>query len=451
MATSSISGLASGLDSATIIDQLMQLEAMSQNRLKTQQNTQNSVLTALRQVNTRASTLGSAAATLAKPETWQTVKGTSSNSLVSVTTTGSAIATRLDLTVLRPAVAHQQTFATAVAMDAQVLTSADGAFELTVGGETKSLSSDGSLAGVVKAINEAKAGVTAAPVRTADGAYRLQITADTVGSEKAFTLTNLDETVLGAATTRTGVGAQIDVGGIVAESATNVFTDLVPGVTVTLADGVVADALDPSKSTKATLTVAQDSSGITSKVKDLVSQVNDLLSHLDTQTNPGATGTKGILAGEAASRGLRSALASSVFSGDNTSMAEVGIQTDRSGKLVFDEAKFKDAYAKDPAGVAARFTTSATEGAQAGWAARVEGVTKAAHDRDTGSVTTAISGRETTIKRLGGDIEAWDRRLELRRETLQRTYTALETALSRLNSQGNWLAGQISSLPNYNN
>jgi flagellar hook-associated protein 2 len=37
----------------------------------------------------------------------------------------------------------------------------------------------------------------------------------------------------------------------------------------------------------------------------------------------------------------------------------------------------------------------------------------------------------------------------MRRSTLERTYTALETALNSLQSQGNWLAGQISSLPTY--
>ena len=257
-----------------------------------------------------------------------------------------------------------------------------------------------------------------------------------------------DEVVLGAATTRDGIGAKIDVGGIVAESTTNVFKDLVPGVTITLADGVVANTDDPTKSTKATVTVAQDTAGIAGKVKDLVSQVNDFLSHLDTQTNSGATGTKGVLAGDAASRSLRSALANTVFGSDNKSMADLGIQTDRYGKVVFDEAKFKDAFAKDPAGVAARFTTSATEGAQGGWAARVETAAKAAYG-DKGSITASIAGRESTIKRLGSDIEAWDLRLEKRRTNLERTYTALETALSGLNSQATWLAGQISGLPKW--
>ena len=38
---------------------------------------------------------------------------------------------------------------------------------------------------------------------------------------------------------------------------------------------------------------------------------------------------------------------------------------------------------------------------------------------------------------------------ELRRTTLERQYTALETALSSMQSQSSWLSSQISSLPSY--
>jgi flagellar hook-associated protein 2 len=73
MATSSISGLASGLDTATIITQLMQLEAIPQSRLKTQQSTQKTALTALQSLNTDLVSLASKAEALAKPATWQTL------------------------------------------------------------------------------------------------------------------------------------------------------------------------------------------------------------------------------------------------------------------------------------------------------------------------------------------------------------------------------------------
>lgn len=441
----SISGLSSGIDSATIIDQLMQLEAIPQDRLKAQQNTEKAVLTALRTLNTDTSLLLGNAEKLAKAETWQSMKATSSNSLVTVTSTSSALPTKLSITVVRPAVAHQQTFASSVGLDAPVLTSPDGTFALTIGGKTHDLTSDGTLGGVVKAINAAAAGVTATPVRTAEGTYRLQITADKVGAASTFDLTNLDTTKLGPVTVRTGVGAQIDVGGILAESSTNVFADLVPGVTVTLADGVVAGA----EPTKATISLSQDSSTVKSSVSALVDQVNKLLTTIDTQTAGKTTTTAaGPLAGDATARSLRTALLNTVFGTGTTSMSSLGIQTDRYGKLVFDGAAFDKAYAADPAGVAAKFTTGATTSGD-GWAARVAAVAKAASAPRTGAIATAIDGRNTTIERLTKSISDWDDRLELRRASLERTYTALETALNGLQSQGNWLAGQIASLPSY--
>jgi flagellar hook-associated protein 2 len=128
--------------------------------------------------------------------------------------------------------------------------------------------------------------------------------------------------------------------------------------------------------------------------------------------------------------------------GAQESLAELGIETDRSGKLVFDKAEFEAAYEADPTGVAERFTTAET-----GFAARVQEVAETASDKVDGTITAAITGRNEAIERLNDSIEAWDMRLELKRTTLTRQFTALETALSRMNSQSSWLAGQISSLP----
>jgi flagellar hook-associated protein 2 len=43
-------------------------------------------------------------------------------------------------------------------------------------------------------------------------------------------------------------------------------------------------------------------------------------------------------------------------------------------------------------------------------------------------------------------IDAWDRSLTLRRATLDRQFSALETALSQMQSQSSWLSSQISTL-----
>ncbi len=56
----------------------------------------------------------------------------------------------------------------------------------------------------------------------------------------------------------------------------------------------------------------------------------------------------------------------------------------------------------------------------------------------------AISGR---IRSYDDQIEAFETRLELRETALRRQFTGLETALQQLHSQGQWLAGQLGSLP----
>jgi flagellar hook-associated protein 2 len=444
MPTSSISGLASGLDTAGIINQLMQLEAISQNRLKAQQSAQKSVLAALQSLNTDVASLATKAGDLAKATTWQTLKATSSSAAVTATAGSSATAASFTIGVTALAASAQTLYADKTALDANVVT---GTVTLSgADGKTHAITTAGStLADLAKGINDAKAGVTATTVQTAPGVYQLQLTADATGAGTTdISLTGVSLTV--ASSTR-GQDAAISIGdlGLTATSKSNTFADITPGVTLTLAAGAKAGDT-------ATITVAQDATGVKAGVKALVDQVNALLTKIDTQS-ANATGgtTAGVLSGDATVRSLRSALLNTVFGATGTtSMASVGIQTDRYGKLVFDEAAFDKAYAADPAAVASQFTTGSTTTTPTvpdGWAARLQTAARNASSSTTGTITTAITGRQSSIDRLGDDIDAWDMRLELRRTSLTRQFTALETALSSMQSQGNWLAGQLASLP----
>ncbi len=446
MATSSISGLSSGMDTATIIDQLMQLEAVPQNRLRTQQSTEKSVLSALRALNTDTSLLANKAATLAKPATWQTLKATTSGTGATATASDTATATSFSFTIDALATTHQLGFTNGAALDATVVTGSSIKITGSDGVAHDVPTGTGTLKELVAAINGSSSttGVKATAIKVADGSYRLLAESTSTGAATSFTLTNADgSNVLGGAAVRAGTDARISLGlGISATSATNTFTDLAPGVSVTL--GATA-----TLGSTGSVSVAQDTSTVKASVSALVDQVNKLLTSIDDQT-AGKTSTTaaGVLAGDSTARSLRSALLNTVFGGGTTSMSSLGIQTDRYGKLVFDSAAFDKAYTADPAGVAAKFTTGATTTAD-GWAARVATVANAASDSTKGSITAAIAGRNSTIDRLTQSIADWDDRLEMRRTSLERTYTALETALNSLQSQGTWLAGQIASLPTY--
>src|SRR5690349_23917118 len=94
----------------------MQLEAVPQTKLKDQQTAENSVLTALRALNTDTALLASKAATLSKASTWQTLQGTSTGTGVSVSVTDKAGAASFSLTVDRLATTHQLGFNTGAAL-----------------------------------------------------------------------------------------------------------------------------------------------------------------------------------------------------------------------------------------------------------------------------------------------------------------------------------------------
>jgi flagellar hook-associated protein 2 len=82
-----------------------------------------------------------------------------------------------------------------------------------------------------------------------------------------------------------------------------------------------------------------------------------------------------------------------------------------------------------------------------GVAARLDAVASDAIDFGTGSITTAISGRQSRMSQIDGQISNWDVRLAAREATMRAQFAAMETALGKLKDQSNWLAGQLASLP----
>ncbi len=439
MATASISGLGSGLDTASIIEQFMQLEAASQNRLRSRQTTERSVLSALQSLNTKVAALATRAGDLLKPGAFNAVTATSSEAKVAVSATTSAAPGSFSVRVDQTAVTHRIELATATGTGTAGTVPTKIRLDRLDGTAAVDLTTDGTLGGLVSAINDPSnaTGLRATAVRVGTDQFRLVVEAASTGAAGDFTLTDASDgsALLGGATVRQGRDAQVTVGdSIVATSSSNTFADLVPGVTLTLAPGT-------APGTTSEVVLARDPAATTSAVKGLVDAVNSLLADIDTQTKTSST-ARGVLAGDAGVRSIRDSILASVFPTNGTSLADLGIQTDRYGKVVLDEAAFKKAYAADPTAVQGRLGAADT-----GFVARIKAAAESATNRETGTLTTAITGTNAAIERLDDNIEAWDLRLELRRTALTRQFTALETALSQMNSQSSWLAGQLSSLP----
>ncbi|MGN6301565.1 MAG: flagellar filament capping protein FliD [Angustibacter sp.] len=455
MATT-VDGLISGLDTTGIISQLMQVEAVPQNRLKTSLTTEQSALSALQSVNTRFAGLQSAAEKLQQASTWGAATASSSSASVTATAGSGALSGSVTFSVTQLATAQSsisgQTFASLT--DTSAIT--DSSFELHLGTGTSAKTvavnapADGSLQSLVNAINGTKdAGVRAAAVQVSPGQYRLQLTATSTGAANTFSLTGSAGAPLSSLSfsdVTTAQDAVLHVGdptsGYDITSASNTIAGVMPGVTLKVT-GKVSDV---------TVNVDTDSSSIADAVQSLVTAANLALtgiSNVSSQGTVGADGKRtggGALAGDSLMRQLTSQLLSKVTAGvGGTSLSTVGIGVNKDGIITFDKAKFTDALAADPAGTQAMFTTATTGGT--GFADTVQALAKSASD-STGSIASAIDGRNSTIKSLTDRISDWDVRLASRKDALQRQYSALEMALGKLKNQSTWLAGQINQMSN---
>ncbi|HET7327463.1 MAG TPA: flagellar filament capping protein FliD [Nocardioidaceae bacterium] len=513
MVNTSVSGLISGLDTASLINQLMQVEAQGQTRLKIQMSAAESTVSALQSLNSKLTTVATKALELATDAGWSPLVASSSSEHVTAVTTSDDAPSSLSFSVKQTARAHQLSFTTSAALDAQVTAAGSTVVRLDSldGTVTEIETGDGTLGGLVDALNASDAGVRASTLRLDDGSYRLRVQSEVTGEATDFTLTNADGTdLLGGAAVTTGRDAAITIGSDTVHSSTNTFSGVVTGLDVILASETPAG-------TAVAITVGRDAEAMTEQVEAMVEAANAALADISRLTAYDSTTERaGQLVGDTTLRSLSSDLISSVTSGvDGKSLAAVGIEIDRSGRVTFDAEKFAAAYAADPAGVSAQFTGTATwsgtgevtmvgaawrtapgphtveatttggtidgrpatvsgtvltgaDGTGAaglaitvtgtasgtltytqGFAARLAAVAERASDSTVGTVTSAINGRTSMVDSLEDAIAGWDVRLDLRRQALTRQYAALEVALGQLQNQSQWLAGQIGSLPTY--
>ncbi|GAA0609285.1 flagellar filament capping protein FliD [Sporichthya brevicatena] len=435
MAGMSVDGLISGLDTTSLINQLIQAEAAPQTSLKNKVSEAQAAVSAYQSINTRYAALATAAEAIANPDTWTTPVTSSSSASVKASSTATATLGRLDFDVT--SVARSHSLATGTFSDINdivqtwpvVLTGDKGgmAFAITA--------TDNSVSGLINAINTAT-GVNGASldlqavvVQVAPGTYRLQITAKDTGEASQFTLDGLGATSV----VRTGTDAEIDLGGgLTVKSATNTFTDVLPGTTFTVS----------KEETGVSVSTAVTAESIADKVAAMVNAANAALAEAAKQSTYDTASKKGApLVGEAAIRTLQSQTlgAVDVVAGAGAP-GTAGIGLDRNGRLTFDRARFVELMAEDPA---------RAQALAAGVGASLAAVAKGATDSTSGSVTLAIQGRDAAIKDLGTRIENWDTRLSARKAALVRQFSAMETALSSLRNQSSWLSGQLASLPTW--
>jgi flagellar hook-associated protein 2 len=455
MADLALSGLASGVDTASLVSQLMALEQQGRTRVHYRQTHVQAQATGLKDIKAKLDSLRSAAVALRDVATWkenQTVES-SDPARVGVTRTGGAPIGGYSIRVTQLAASAQKTYGwTGNNTEPVTLTLDDGdattdPVEVTIGANAK-------ITDVAAAIN----GKSGSPVFAAVvGEDKLVLSSRKTGEDVDFSAAGTGLT--GPTSSVQGKDAKYFVGDDPEEKSSpgNVVADLVPGLAL---------SLKGTTSGPVSLTVgapALDQEAVKAKVRAFVDAYNAVatLARNELGETKVASPTssfdaqKGALFGDSGVSAMLSklrsqmgqtytALGNAVTLDDLT---DIGVSSGRpgtsatlarTGLLRIDEAKLSEAIANDSQAVRRLFGG----GSSPGFAQDVEKLV----DTLGGVIDARVATIDRQVRRIGDDLARTDTRLEAREKRLKAQFAAMESALGAAQTQQAWLTGQLAAL-----
>lgn len=435
MGSITFNGLSSGLDTSSIISQLVSIERNAANAPTTRKSNIDSQKTILSTMSSALSSLATAVRALDTDTEVRPRTTTVSDGRIGVAASATAAFGTHDLRVKSLASGQVTQSRTFTSSAAGVLGA--GGVDITVGGTTTNVAwtASDSLDAIATRINDAAAGVTASVVQVDATQYRLVVAAKDTGTAKAATFVDsgdgLDLANV-ANVVRPATDAIVNVDGIDITRSTNSISDALTGVTLTL--NSIHAAADPT----AKATVSLDSTAVNAKMQKVVDAFNSINASLHLQLD--YTGTKkgeNTLFGDSTLRGLQGALASLKSSpyGANTTLGTLGLTVDQRGNMTFDSSKLSDALSKDPDALSKFFITNGFVTA-----------TTALTDRYTGasglltSKTQALTDRQ---KSLQDQIDRINKRADDLQSRLETQFNALEQAMSKLKAQSSYISANL--------
>ena len=475
-----LSGMASGLDTESIISQLMALEqnkvtAVQRRQIGMQQHKDD--LTAIKG---KLDAFKTAAAALSDTATWKATQTTTSSDPTKVDVSllgGAGIGGHsIKVNKLASSAQHGFTYMPSATAGSLTLHYGTGPGSDTAPGNSKvtiSVAANATAAEVATAINANEgAPVYAAVIKENDGTERVILSARKTGENSNFTV---DTSALGAGSSLTEVPAyervgatalnasyQIDGETTPRESESNIVENAIPGVRLTL-KGVTGDP-----ATITTTQAAINKDDIAKKVKALVDGYNAIVTsvraELTEKSDPKATTTaalqKGKLFGDTSLTSMLSQLKgqmTQVVTGLGlTGLADLGIdipkttgaassEDAKAGKLTFDTEKLTKALDADWTKVRDLFAgKGATKGVSSLLGDWVSGQTGT-----NGVLTGRMTSDDSVLKDYTTQITKLQERMKMTETRLKAQFSAMEKALNNSQTQQAWLTSQISSLPSY--
>jgi flagellar hook-associated protein 2 len=462
MAGLSLSGLSSGVDTASIVDQLMALERQSLTKINYRKAAVRGQQDALKEVASKLASLKDAALALSADSTWaqkQTVESSDPARVAATMLSGAGIGGQ-SIHVDRLASSAQRRF-DVTGLDGQgkttsattlTLAYADGTSNVTIdlaAGATKQQIAD--------AINAKTTGpAVAAVVKGPDGEH-LVLSARKTGKDSDFTVSSTNGVLSEDATFARLTGDDLQAAFRIGSGAqqlwgSNIVEHAIPGVRLTF-KGVT--------SSPATVTVSEntlDRDGIKAKVKAFVDAYNVVVDttrgKLTEQAARNPTSefqaARGQLFGDSGLTGmlsrLRQDMSQVVSAAGINDLGDIGIAIPKAtgtsspdakaGKLVLDEAKLTAALDSDFTAVKSFMATFSKD---------VEDFVKA-QTGGSGIIDDRLKSGDRQTKRLDDQLARANDRIDAREKRLKAQFAAMELALQNSQTQGAWLQGQLAGL-----
>lgn len=413
----SLGGLASGIDTTSLVDGLMNVARQPVTALTKKKAEIDSASSTISGLSTKLSALKTAALALSTSVGFSSFTASSSDAAVVATATGGASNASYAVNVTSLARAQKtrsQTFASAT-----TALGTAGSLAIKVGTATAvnvAITATDTLSDVAAKISSSGARVSASIMNDGTG-NRLIVQGLDTGAENAFTLTETNVSLgFGAvgANYETAADAVLTVDNMPITSKTNQITGVIAGVKL---------ALTKATTSPVTVQVSTDAAALKTKITSFVNAYNDFVNSGHSAAGFGGTkATNPTLTADSAVRTalhrIGSLMSSAVpnTSGAYRTFASIGISGRRDGTLAFDTTKLEAALTADPSSVRRLFVTDTTTGA-------------------TGLMSTVMSTVDGLISGDAAPIQARITALGARSKRLADAQTKAETRLADYETQ----------------
>lgn len=225
----------------------------------------------------------------------------------------------------------------------------------------------------------------------------------------------------------TQLNSKFEFNSVNLERNSNMITDLITGVTVSL-----KALMQPTDST-VNLSVTNDSTAGKTKIQDFIAKFNDVFTFIKDRSKTTTQGGRGLLIGDSSASTLLNIFSSTGYSSvsgistaEINSLSKIGITFNSTTGLSISDSTQLDSALKDKASqVDALFSST-------------NGIAAALYDRITpylgaaGYLTKAKTNFTTTISALNDSITSAQNRIDKRAESLRAQYQKLQLQLSQL-------------------